>query len=170
MKTLSLLSLIFCATIMSGCSVRYALNDTSIPPDAQTASVLLFRIEAPLAKPAYSQSFTEAMKDIIQSQSRLTLVPSNGDVQFEGSIVNYHVTPAAVEGGNTSQTALNRLTVTVRVRFINTKNEAQNFESNFSKYSDFSGSQNLAAVENQLLADITQQLVQDIFNKAFSQW
>lgn len=163
--------IIFLALLtITGCRFRLAFNDASIPADAFTASVQYFVIDAPLAKPTFGQSLTEAMKDIIQSQSRLNLVSRDGDVQFSGRVTRYAVSPVAVQGGDASQTALNRLTVSVNVQFVNTKNMEQSYESTFTKYADFSSSQNLASVEEQLLTEITQLLVQDIFNKAFSQW
>ena len=93
---------------------------------------------------------------------------SVGDISFEGYISDYNSQPTAIQGNE--QAALNRLTITVKVKFINTKDEKQNFESSFSRYADYDSKQNLSTVENQLISEICNQLVDDIFNKAMINW
>lgn len=156
--------------ILSSCKLNYSFTGASIPPDVKTVSIDYFPNNAPLARPTLSQSFSEALRDIFLSQTRLTLIPKNGDLHFDGSIVGYAVTTAAVQGNDLSTSSLNRLTITVNVRFENTKDETQSFESSFSRFADFSATQNLASVEEELIRNINSQLVQDIFNKAVTNW
>jgi hypothetical protein len=118
--------------------------------------------------PTLSQSFTTALKDKIQAQTPLTIVNTDGDYTIEGEITNYSVNPVAIQGNDTP--AMNRLTITVRVRFYNKFDEKQNFEQSFSRYADYYSSQNLSSVESGLVTDISDALTDDIFNKAFVNW
>lgn len=160
--------LIFIGLIIFSCKVNYSFTGASIPEDVKTISVKTFQSYAPLANANLSQTFTEDLKDKFISQTNLDLISKNGDLQFEGSITNYNITSVAIQGNETA--ALNRLTITVKVKFINIKDSALNFEASFSRYSDYESSLNLASIEDELIKDINDQLTQDIFNKAVSNW
>jgi hypothetical protein len=150
------------------CKPSYSFTGASISPEVETVSIDFFPSYAPLAPPIAGQTFTEAMKDIFLSQTNLTLVKSNGDLQFSGAIVNYNNAPVAIQGDE--RAALTRVTMTVKVKFVNTKDETQNFETNFSRFEDFETSRDLSSVEQELLNSINDQLTQDIFNKAVTNW
>lgn len=150
------------------CKTSYSFTGASISPEVQTVSIEFFQSYAPLAPPVAGQTFTEAMKDIFLSQTNLTLVKSDGDLQFSGSIVNYNSAPVAIQGNETA--ALTRVTMTVKVKFVNTIEEDQSFETNFSRFEDFETSRDLSSVEEDLLKSINDQLTQDIFNKAVTNW
>lgn len=115
-----------------------------------------------------SQTFTEKLKDKFLSQTSLAVVDRNADLTFEGTISGYSVAPIAIQTNEVA--AQNRLTISVNVKFTNLKDEKQNFEVFFSRYSDYPSNQNLTAVEEQLIADIFTQIVDDIFNKAVINW
>ncbi len=166
-KSLNIILIFFIGIIFS-CKVDYSFTGASIPEDVKTVSVKTFQSYAPLASANLSQLFTEALKDIFLSQTNLDLASKNGDLQFEGSITGYAVTSVAIQGNETA--ALNRLTITVKVKFINTKDAAQDFETSFSRFSDYESAQNLASIEDDLIKDINTQLTQDIFNKSVSNW
>lgn len=157
-------------TLLPSCKVGYSFSGASIAPDVKTVSIKTFQNVAPLAQPTLSQTFTESLKDIFITQTNLSLVEKGGDLQFEGKITGYNVTPVAIQGNQLSTASLNRLTVTVQVKFINTKDEKQNFEQSFSRFTDFDASRNLSSVENELIKDINSQLSQDIFNRAVTNW
>lgn len=150
------------------CSTSYSFTGASISPEVKTVSIEFFPSYAPLAPPIAGQLFTEAMKDIFLSQTNLTLVKSNGDLEFSGSITGYRTAPVAIQGNETA--ALNRVTMTVKVKFVNNKDDSQSFESNFSRFEDFETSQDLASVEADILRSINDQLTQDIFNKSVTNW
>jgi len=154
--------------LFSGCSIHYSLNGASIPPEAKTVSVQYFQNNSSLAPPTLSQSFTESLRDKLSSQTRLALVSKGGDLNFEGSITGYATAPIAIQ--STDQAALNRLTITVSVKYTCSFDEKKNFEQSFSRYSDYNSTQSLTSVEDQLIHDINDQLVQDIFNKALNDW
>ena len=152
---------------MSGCGV-YSYTGASVSPDIKTISIKYFTNLAQLAPPTLSQVFTEAMKDKFISQTNLTMVERNGDLNFEGTITGYSTSPIAIQGNETA--AKNRLTITVNVKFTNQKDEKMNFETTFTRYSDFDSNAILSSVETVLIKDINTQLVQDIFNKAIINW
>lgn len=154
--------------IFSGCKIKYSFTGASIPPEAKTVSIQYFPNNAPLIHPSLSQSLTEALKDRFLTETNLTLVEQNGDLNFEGSIINYVVTPVAIQGDETA--AMNRLSITIRVKFINTIDEKQNYENNFSRYEDYLSSADLSSVEEALITTINVQLVDDMFNKAVINW
>lgn len=158
----------FVLSTLSSCHIHYGFNQGTRSADEKTVSVQFFQNSASLAKPTLGQTFTESLKDIMQSQGKLELLTKGGDLNFEGSITGYAVTPVAIQSSD--QSAANRLTITVSVKFTNEKDEKKSFEASFSRFADFSSSQNLSSVEDDLIKNITDQLVQDIYNKALGNW
>jgi hypothetical protein len=153
----------------SGCRMSYSFTGASISPDVKTVSIQYFGNTATMVVPSLSQQFTDALKDYFTSQTNLVLVERNGDLNLQGAITGYTVTPVAIQGNETA--AMNRLTITVSVTFTNKKNEKQNFEKkNFIRYQDYSSSLNLVTVQETLVKEINDQLVQDIFNQAVVNW
>lgn len=150
------------------CKINYSFTGASIPEDVKTVSVKTFGNFAPLTNPNYPQLFTEALKDIFLSQTNLSLVSTNGDLQFEGAITDYKITSVAIQGNETA--ALNRLSITINAKFTNTKDKIQSYESKFTRFADFNSSSNLSAVEEELMKEINTQITQDIFNQAVSNW
>lgn len=150
------------------CKIKYSLNGASIPIEAKTISVALFSNNTTLGGPSISQKFTEKLRDVVSSQTNLALVKQSGDLQFEGEIVDYNVAPVAIQ--STDQAALNRLTMTVRVKYSNKFDVTKNFDQSFSRFADYKTSSSLSAEENELLISINKQLTEDIFNKAFNNW
>jgi hypothetical protein len=157
-----------CALIFNACKVNYSFTGASISPDIKTISIQYFPSNAPLAPATLGQKFTETLRDVFTSQTNLTFVNKGGDLNFQGSITGYSTAPMAIQGNQTA--ALTRLTITVDVKFTNTKNETQNFEQSFTRYADYESTRTLQQVEDQLIKDINSQLVQDIFNKSVSNW
>lgn len=153
---------------VAACKINYSFNGASIPLEAKTVSVKYFENVTSLAPPTLSQAFSEALRDKISSQTRLTLVSTNGDLSFEGKITGYSTAPIAIQSSD--QAALNRLTMVVSVKYTCAFDEKKNYEQSFSRFSDYSSDKALADVENDLISEINSQLVQDIFNKTFNDW
>ncbi|PKP19330.1 MAG: hypothetical protein CVU06_11455 [Bacteroidetes bacterium HGW-Bacteroidetes-22] len=118
--------------------------------------------------PALSSTLTDALRDRFASQTRLDLVNSRGDLSIEGHITGYTASPTAIQGNDVA--AQYRLTVTVKVIFVNNVDETQNFEQSFSRFEDYSSTLDLNVVQDNLVATITEALVDDIFNKAVVNW
>lgn len=166
-KTFILLSAV-CLTL-GGCTVKYGLSGASIPVNAKTYSVSYFPNNAILVNPNLSSTFTEALKDKISRQSRLQEDRnSQGEMHFEGEITGYTSTSKAITGNE--QAVTNQLTVTVRVRFTNSLEPKNNFDKSFQAYQDYSSAIYLQDAEPQLIPQITETLVENIFNAAFSNW
>lgn len=164
------LSFIFLLILQSCFTVNYSFTGASISPDVKTVSIQDFKNLAPLIKPTLSQDITEALKDKFVSQTNLQLVNYTGDLNFEGQITGYNIKPIAIKGGANSVASLNRLTITIKVKFTNSKDPKQNFETTFSRYTDFPSTENFNTVQDGLASDITKQLIDDIFNKSVANW
>ncbi len=154
--------------ILPSCKVSYSFTGAAIAPNVKTISILSFPNKATPVVPTLSRDLTEALRDYFTSQTSLTLVDRNGDLNLEGSITGYTVLPVAIQGNETA--ALNRLTITVSVKFTNKKDDKQNWESSFSRYQDYDSKLQLSVVQNDLITQINQQLVEDIFNKSVANW
>ena len=155
------------ALVCQGCGI-YSFSGASIPPEAKTVSVQYFPNQAQLINPTLSNDFTTALRNATMNQTSLDMVDSGGDLAFEGEITDYRTTPVAITAGQTA--ALNRLTITVNVRFVNMFDETKNFETRFSHYEDYPSEQDLNAVQESLTGTIIEALVEDIFNKALVNW
>jgi hypothetical protein len=135
---------------------------------AKTFSVDFFKPQTALATQIYAQNFTENLKDLMLAQSPLSLVEREGDLQYEGLITGYVVTPVAIQGNETA--SLNRLTISVKVKYINTIEKNLSFERSFSKYADFEADVDLFSVEESLWAQINDQLAQEVYNASVGNW
>lgn len=156
--------------MLTGCRFSVSLTGGNIDPRAKTVYIQTFRNNATLVNPSLSQAFTNALKDRVQGQTPLTIVDSKslGDYNLEGEITGYTINPVAIQGDETA--AMNRLTISVRVRFSNKYDENQNFEQTFSRYVDYASTQNFTSIESSLVDEINEALTEDIFNKAFVNW
>jgi hypothetical protein len=155
------------AVLCTRCGI-YSFSGASIPAEAKTVSVQYFPNQAQLINPLLRENFTTALRDAIMNQTSLDMVDSGGDLSFEGEIVDYRTTPVAITAGQTA--ALNRLTITVNVRFVNNFDESKNFETKFSNYVEYPSDQELNSVQESLTATIVEALVEDVFNKALVNW
>jgi len=154
--------------IFSGCKINYSFTGGSIDPAIKSISIQYFPNNALLIQPKLSQLFTEALRDKFATQTKLTLINKGGDLQIEGAIIGYSTQPVAIQGNETA--AMNRLTITVNVKFTNKLNEQQNFEQTFSRYIDYLSTANLSSIEETLISEINEMLVDDIFNKSVVNW
>lgn len=153
---------------LPACRVSYSFTGASISPNVKTVSITYFQNNASLVVPTLSRTLTDALRDYFTSQTNLVLVDRGGDLILDGTITQYAVQPVAIQGNETA--ALNRLTVVVSVKFVNKTDTKQNWEQTFTRYQDYASSFNLSSVQDGLIADITDQLIQDIFNKAVVNW
>ena len=162
---------IILSVLLSGCTVKYSLSGASIPPDAKTFSVAYFPNNAPMVAPILSSTLTDALVDKFSRSTRLQQVEDGGDFAFEGEITGYASTTASVSSNDYA--LQNRLTIRVRVRFTNAVDETMSFPSGgreFTAYADYDSSRLLTEVEGELITQIVDQLVDDIFQAAASNW
>ncbi len=135
--------------------------------ETKSISIAFFPNNAALVQPTLSQSFTEDLRNFFQTQSPLALISKGGDLHIEGAITDYRVSPVGVSNQAASS---NRLTIIVNVKFTNSKDSTKDFDTSFSRFVDFPSTQNIASIEQELVSQVNQQLIQDIFNKALINW
>lgn len=164
------LLILLCAavTLLTACTVKYSLSGASIPPDAKTFSVAYFPNNAPMVAPILSATMTDELTQRFASRTNLVQVEEGGDFAFEGEIVGYSSTTSSVSSGDYA--LQNRLTITVKVKFTNAIDDKMSFNKNFSAYADYDSTRLLNEVESELIPQIVEQLVTDIFQAAASNW
>jgi len=151
-----------------GVKVAYKFTGASISPAVKTFSVATFQNRASLVQPGLTQKLTDALMDMCKSQTNLEVVTSGGDVSFEGDITDYKTQPLTVSGNE--QAAMNRFSITVRVRYVNNVDPDLSFEQTFTRNKDYDSALDLSAVEANLTEEISKMLIEDIFNRAFVNW
>lgn len=162
------LALAVTAFIVHSCGI-YSFTGTSIQPDVKTVTVPYFEYKALKVNPSLSNQITEALQEKFIRLTRLELVDEEGDLEIIGAVTGYDVRATAITASE--QAAQNRLTVTVKVAFVNRKYPEESFdEKSFSAYSDFDAMQTLDAVEATLCEEIVEKLCEDIFNGTVANW
>ena len=167
-KKTSLIVLGFLVVMGISSCVSYSFTGASIPPEAKTISIQYLDNQASFVVPTLSESLTTEIQDRFSSQTSLVLVRNNGDLQIEGFITDYSTSPQAVTSNE--QAALNRLTISVKIKFTNLIEPDKNYETTFSRYNDYPSSQDLNSVQDAQIEIINEMLVDDIFNKAVVNW
>ena len=167
MKHTRYLALIITLVTLASCQIRYSFSGGQFS-GAKTFSVVYLKPATALASPTYAQRITESLKDVMLSQSPLTLIDSQGDLMYEGSIVNYSVSPVNIQSNETA--ALSRLTIGIKIKYTNNLEPELNFEKTFTKFADFPATSSLFSVEEDLWKQINDQLVQEIYNASVGNW
>ena len=159
----------FMLVMLASCSISYKFNGASIDyTKVKTITIKDFPNQAPLVYPPLAQMFTEGVKDIYVRQTRLSMVRANGDLELEGEITGYDLTPMAVkEDAYSSKT---KLTITVKVRYANRTNSEEDFEQSFSAYREFDSNIMLQDVQDQLCREIIEELSDQIYNSTVANW
>lgn len=162
------LALIATLPLLQSCGI-YSFTGTSIQPEVKTVTVNYFEYLAPKVNPSLSNMLTEEMQEKFLKLTKLELVDIDGDLEIIGAVTGYDVKATAITANE--QAAQNRLTVTVKIEFINRKFPEESLENkSFSAYQDFDATQSLDAVEATLCEDIVEQLCEDIFNGTVANW
>lgn len=152
---------------LTGCGV-YSFTGVNIG-DAETIQIDYFANNATLVEPIASQKFTQALQDLFQRQTTLKQVRSGGDLHFEGEITEFRIIPISATAEQTADQ--NRLNMTIRVRFYNTKKPDDDFDKNFSFFADFNANQQLTGIVlEDALNTIYDRITQDILNASVAKW
>lgn len=162
------------SVLFVGCGV-YSFTGASISPDIETISIGTFYNNATLGPSNMSILFTEAIKDYYQQNTSLTLVDDNGDLQLEGYISDYKITPVSASASSSDDDAdyssSSRITITVSCSYINTKDDEFDFDKNFSFFVDYDeSSTDLSSEEQTFVEEIFDQIILDIFNASVANW
>ena len=158
--------------IIKSCG-NYSFTGASIPEGTESFQVNFFENEAgnsmgSIFEPGLDRDFTIALQDILQNQTNLQLVSSDGDLIYEGEITEYRVSPMTATSN--LQASQNRLTVGINVRFTNLKKEDDNFEKRFTFYYDYPAEVQLLNVKSEAHDIIFERITQDIFNASLAKW
>ena len=159
-----LLIFVFTLSLM-GC---YSFKGISIPPEVNSFTVNLFENNAYNSAPTLGQTLSETLRTKILSDTRLSYAQSEGDVEFSGVITSYRISPINPKPGETD--TRNQLQISVRIEYTCPKNEKSNWSQTFSRNAEYNSSEDLTSIQDQLISEINELLVDQIFNKAFAQW
>lgn len=166
-KTVSLFLLALVATLLTSCGV-YSFTGTTLSPDLKTITVNNFTLQTAGGPANLPLTLNERLKEYYQRYTNLKVVPGNGNLVLEGTITGYDL--IAIAPTAQDQAGVNRLQITVQVRFNNNKDDTKNFDQAFSFYKDFPQNQTLTQNEARLVPLILDQIVLDIFNKTAADW
>ncbi|MBR0321948.1 MAG: LptE family protein [Bacteroidales bacterium] len=154
--------------MLQSCGI-YSFTGTSIQPDVKTVTINYFEYLAPKVNPSLSNDITQALQEKFIKLTKLELVDIDGDLEIVGSVTGYDVKATAITANESA--AMNRLTVNVKINFINRKYPEEDFENkSFSAYADFDATQSLDAVEASLCEEIIEKLCEDMFNATVANW
>ncbi len=167
MKSLKYLIIFFVCITFFGCKVNYSF--TGITETPETFQVNFFQNNATLVEPGLDINFTNALQDLILNQTSAQLINSGGEVIYEGEITEYRISPMTATADNTA--AQNRLTISVNVRYINTKDEEKDFEQRFSFFFDYPANAQLTGIIKAAAhEEIFDRITQDILNASLADW
>lgn len=157
------------AVFAPGCVPSYKFNGSALDYTVyRTIHVSEFPIRAALVYPPLQQTFENELLDYITRNTRLRTTDGASDLQLEGEITGYNLSPQAVtEDAYASKT---RLTITVRVKYTDNKAEGNDINQTFSAYRDFDSSLMLTDVQDELCQQIAKELVDLIFNATLGNW
>lgn len=154
--------------IVHSCGI-YSFTGTSIQPDVKTVTINYFEYKALKVNPSLSNDLTTALQDKFLRLTKLEQVDIDGDLEISGAVTGYDVKAAAITANE--QAAQNRLTVTVKISFMNRKYPEDDFEEkSFTAFADFDAMQSLDAVESSICEEIIEQLCEDMFNATVANW
>lgn len=154
--------------MLQSCGI-YSFTGTSIQPDVKTVTVNYFEYLAPKVNPSLSNDLTQALQEKFLKLTKLELVDIDGDLEIVGAVTGYDVKATAITANESA--AMNRLTVNVKISFVNRKYPEEDIENkSFSAYADFDATQSLDAVESTLCEEIIEKLCDDMFNATVANW
>ncbi|WP_010521563.1 LPS assembly lipoprotein LptE [Aquimarina agarivorans] len=154
--------------LCTGCGI-YSFSGISISPEVKTFEVRQFGNQAPIVEPGLDRRFTTDLQDFILNQTNLDLVTNNGDIIYEGEIVQFYIAPNTATADQTA--AESRLTIAIRLRYIDTKNSDNDLEQTFSFFFDYPSSQLLTGdTAETAFAIIFERITQDMVNATLAKW
>ncbi len=163
------MSLLVMLLVVAGCTISYKFNGASINYDIiKTISIENFPNRAVYQWGPMEAMFNNALSDIYVNQTKLQQVPRGGDLMLSGEITTYDQVNKSISSDGYS--SMMQLKMTVNVRFENVKNHSEDFERNFSASREFDASQQLNDVQEELVTQIIDEIVEQIFNATVANW
>lgn len=168
-KNLIILLAILPTLLLAGCIPSFRFNGSAINYDVyKTINVSEFPIRAALVYPPLQQTFENELLNYISRNTKLQEIDGPADIELSGEITGYSLSPQAV--GTDAYATETRLTITVRVKYVDNKNPANNTDQTFSAYRQFSSSLMLTDVQDDLCDQISKELITLIFNATLGNW
>lgn len=157
------------AILLAACTVSYSFNGASIDyTSTKTIQIDNFPIRSAYVWAPMQSIFQNRLTEVYTSQTKLRQVNKNGDLQLAGEIVAFDQFNKGISSdGYSSQV---QLKMTVNVRFVNNKKHTDDFERQFTATSEYDASQQLNAVQEELVTQMTKDLVDQIFNATVANW
>lgn len=169
LRVLTLMLMLLVPGLLTTSCVTYTFNGSALNYNIyKTVNIGEFPIRAALVYPPLQQTFENRLMDVVTRQTKLQEVDGPSDLELTGEITGYSLSPQAV--GENAYATQTRLTITVRVKYTDNKNDANNIDQSFSAYRDFDSSQLLTDVQEELCQEISNELVDLIFNATFGNW
>ena len=147
--------------------VRYSFKEGNIPAEIKSISIAYIQNKASIVVPQLSQQLTDKLRQKYLSETRLDIVPNDGDFDIKGVITSYAVEPVALQAGQ--KASQNQLKISVQIQFENKKIPKNNFNETFTQFAEFASEKSLTSVEQQLIGIISEKITQAIFNKTLSE-
>ena len=164
--------LVIIAFLFTACwPTSLSFRDGSVPPEWKRFMVSNLENKAANAPISYSSQLSELIKDGIQNRVGLTLVTDESDepqVSITGVVNSYNVTPLSLQ--EDASEVKNRLTISASFQIFISSPEEDVMELSSTRFADFDASQDVGAIQDQLLEEINDQIVQDVLNKLLSNW
>jgi len=154
--------IIFIFGLLQACKVNYSFSGINISKDIKTYQVDYIPNNAPLIVPGLNEEFRNMLIDRIEQQTGLEQVKNNGDIIFQGEITDYSIAPVTLTAGQTA--AQNRLTLRIKIDYINNKNEADNVSKTYSWYYDYPAN----VTRDEIAAEAHQKILETILDQLFS--
>ena len=160
---------VLAVVILAACTVSYKFTGTNIDyTKTKTISIDKFPIRANYVWSPMESMFYNTITDAFAQKTKLSVIKRNGDLQLAGEIVEYSQTNKSISSDGYS--AQVQLKITVNVRFVNTIRHEEDFEQRFSATTDYDSSQQLTAVQEQLVQEMIDDIVDQIFNATVANW
>lgn len=155
--------------MMTACSVSYKFNGASIDyTKTKTIQIAEFPIRSAYVWGPMGNIFNNKLKDVYNDHTKLIQVKRNGDLKIEGEITNYTQRNKSVSSeGYSAQT---ELSMTVTVRFKNNQNHSEDFEKQFTAAKSYETTLSLSSVQEQLVTEMVDEIVDQIFNATVANW
>lgn len=155
--------------LLSSCTISYKFNGASIDySKIKSIAIADFPNNSALVNPTLSSDFSEGLRDIFQRQTRLQVTRRDGDLELEGEIFDYNLTPMAI--ASDSYSAQTKLTMVVKVIFTNNVDPDESFERTYTAYQIFDSSQLLNDVQDELCSQMIKEITENIYNDTVARW
>lgn len=167
-KILKICLLAMCV-LLAGCKVSYKFNGASIDyTSTKSVSIADFPNRAALVYPPLSNNLSEAIRDLYSRQTRLEVLRQGGNLEIEGEITGYSLSPMAVAAD--SYASATKLTMTVRVHFTNNVVPEESFDKTYTAYQSFDAGKVLNDVQEELCNIMITEIAESIFNDTVAKW